>query len=170
MKTGPIEILRAEYQKWRTDGRRRDGFFRLVCRGFDLVAGTWTPPSKASAGRPPRDFHFLESDFSIRSFRAAVKRVDRLEELVATTGVFGAATPLRGTDEDEVWTYYLALVGEKVLAWLAGAQPARAELLFALAGMKEALHRGDEAAELRDEARALWARNVGKPRVAALAV
>lgn len=151
-----IEQIRQRYVAWRARGRSREGFFRLVCRGFDDVMGGSGGLSGKEDGGRAADILFLDADFSVKSFRASEPDFARVNQSVAGLGVFGPQSPLDGTEEDEVWYYALALVAEKALAWLAQNRPGRAELLLALGRVKERLHKPDEAAELYGEARRKW--------------
>lgn len=148
-----IDQIRQRYVAWRARGRSRDGFFRLVCRGFDDVLGACGGKCLEPEKGRSDDLLFLDSDFSLRWFRDSVPDFARLNQTVSTLGVFGPKSPLVGTEEDEVWYYALALIAEKTLAWLAMTQPKRAELFLALGRVKDHLHKKEEAEELYREAR-----------------
>jgi len=158
MNISVLDRIRRRYVAWRAGGRSRDGFFRLVCRGFDDVLG--------ACGEKNDGVLFLDTDFTVRCYRDSIPDFARLNQAVSSLGLFGANSPLHGTDEDDVWYYALALIAEKVLAWLALDQPGRAELLLALGRVKDHLHKPEESEELYAEARRKWelqAKRMRKP-------
>jgi hypothetical protein len=148
-----LDQIRQRWTAWRARGRSRDGFFRLVCRGFDdvLAAGGGRVPAT-----DPGQLLFLDADFAVRTTRASDPDFARLNQTVAALGVFAAESPLHSTEQDETWSYTLALIAEKTLAWLSMNEPSRPELLLALGRIKAVLHKPEEAEELYGEARKRW--------------
>ena len=151
-----LDRIRRRWTAWVAAGRSREGFFRVVARGFDDVLGACGAKCFERIDARPGDVLFIDQDFSVQWYRDSIPDFARLVEAVGSIGALSAEGPLHATDGDETWTYTLLLVAEKSLAWLAQTQPGRAELLVALARVKDRLHKTDEAAELHTEARKAW--------------
>jgi hypothetical protein len=151
-----IEKFRQRYAAWRARGRSREGFFRLVCRGFDDVVGECGGKCLEREDGGAEDLLYLDRDLETRWSRDSVPDFGHLNQIVSGLGLLGEGSPLDGGEDDEVWPYAILLVAEKALAYLAQTHPSRPELLLALGRVKARLHRPEEAEELHAEARRAW--------------
>ncbi|MCC6739781.1 MAG: hypothetical protein IT452_12110 [Planctomycetia bacterium] len=151
-----LDRIRRRWTAWVAAGRSRDGFSRVVARGFDDVLGLCGAKCWERVDVKPGDVLFIDRDFTVQWYRDSIPTFEALVDSVGSLGALAADGPLHAADGDETWTYALSLVAEKSLAWLAQGQPARAELLVALARVKAILHKDDEAADLHLEARKAW--------------
>ncbi|MCE9582641.1 MAG: hypothetical protein K8T20_09130 [Planctomycetes bacterium] len=151
-----LDRIRRRWTSWVGAGRTRDGFFRLVTRGFDDVLEACGGKCWERIDTKPGDVLFIDRDFSIQWYRDSIPDFARLVEAVGSLGALAPDAVLQCAEGDETWTYALALIAEKSLAWLAQSQPGRAELLVALARVKALLHKTEEAADLHAEGRKAW--------------
>lgn len=151
-----LDRIRRRWTAWVAAGRSRDGFSRVVARGFDDVLGLCGAKCWERVDVKPGDVLFIDRDLTVQWYRDSIPNFESLVESVSTLGVLAPDGPLHAADGDETWSYTLALIAERSLAWLAQGQPARAELLVALARVKSVLHKHDEAADLHAEARKAW--------------
>ena len=162
-----LDRIRRRWTAWVAAGRSRDGFFRLVSRGFDDVLGACGGKCWERVESRPGDVLFIDRDFSIQWYRDSIPDFARLVEAVGSLGALAPDEALQGIQGDETWSYALGLIAEKSLAWLAQSQPGRAELLVALARVKALLHKPDEAADLHAEARKAWEKGAKGKRTGA---
>lgn len=162
--TDLIDGIAQRYRTWRARGRSRDGFFRLICRAFDDVAGA----VDAGAPDPSGGLAYLDATFAVRSAGPAPSGFAALQDRVSRLGLLGPGSPLDGQDEDDVWPYLLTLVAEKTCAWLAQAHPDQPGWLLALACLKERLHQPEDALDLRKQARKICDRGAKRMRAAAV--
>ncbi|MEK7468094.1 MAG: hypothetical protein AAB074_11825 [Planctomycetota bacterium] len=151
-----LDRIRRRWTAWVAAGRNRDGFSRIVARGFDDVLGLCGAKCWERVDAKPGDVLFLDRDLTVQWYRDSIPNFESLVESVGALGALSPDGPLQTSDGDETWSYTLALIAEKSLAWLAQGQPGRAELLVALARVKSILHKHDEAADLHAEARKAW--------------